>query len=66
MLAQATSVEDVTPYIGTELKGIQLSKLSNEQKDELALLVAEVRTALCNEAHRRGLLTITERCGLFP
>ncbi|TVY62839.1 Alpha-ketoglutarate-dependent sulfonate dioxygenase [Lachnellula suecica] len=37
----ATAVEEVTPYIGTELKGLQLSKLSDAQKDELALLVAE-------------------------
>ena len=38
----ATAVEEVTPIIGTELKGVQLSKLTDQQKDELALLVAEV------------------------
>jgi sulfonate dioxygenase len=38
----ASSVEDLTPYIGTELKGIQVSSLTDAQKDELALLVAEV------------------------
>jgi sulfonate dioxygenase len=43
LLALATSAEEVTPYIGTELKGVQLSKLTDQQKDELALLVAEVR-----------------------
>lgn len=42
MLGQATAVEEVTPLIGTELKGVQLSKLTDQQKDELALLVAEV------------------------
>jgi sulfonate dioxygenase len=42
LLGSATAVEEVTPYIGTELKGIQLSKLTDEQKDDLALLVAEV------------------------
>jgi sulfonate dioxygenase len=42
LLAQASEVEELTPYIGTELKGIQLSKLTDAQKDELALLVAEV------------------------
>ena len=41
LLAEASAVEEVTPYIGTELKGIQLSKLTDAQKDELALLVAE-------------------------
>lgn len=35
----------LTPSIivGTELNGVQLSKLTDQQKDELALLVAEVR-----------------------
>ncbi|TFB04159.1 hypothetical protein CCMA1212_004092 [Trichoderma ghanense] len=41
LLSLATAVEEVTPLIGTELKGVQLSKLSDQQKDELALLVAE-------------------------
>ena len=43
LFAEASAIEEVTPYIGTELKGVQLSKLSDAQKDELALLVAEVR-----------------------
>lgn len=43
LFAQASAVEELTPYIGTELKGIQLSELTKAQKDELALLVAEVR-----------------------
>ncbi len=42
LLKEATEVEEITPYIGTELKGVQLSKLTDAQKDELALLVAEV------------------------
>jgi hypothetical protein len=42
LLAQASAVEEVTPYIGTELKGVQLTKLTDAEKDELALLVAEV------------------------
>ncbi|KAG0648788.1 alpha-ketoglutarate-dependent sulfonate dioxygenase [Hyphodiscus hymeniophilus] len=41
LLSQASAVEEITPTIGTELKGIQLSKLTDEQKDDLALLVAE-------------------------
>lgn len=41
LLSQASSIEEVTPLIGTELKGIQLSQLTDTQKDELALLVAE-------------------------
>jgi hypothetical protein len=42
LLGQATAIEEVTPYIGSELKGIQLSKLFDRQKDELGLLVSEV------------------------
>lgn len=42
LLALASEVNDVTPHIGTELKGVQLSALTDEQKDELAYLVAEV------------------------
>lgn len=37
----ATAVKDVTQTIGTELEGIQLGELTDAQKDELALLVAE-------------------------
>jgi sulfonate dioxygenase len=42
LLSSVSSIEDLTPYIGTELKGIQISQLTDSQKDELALLVAEV------------------------
>jgi sulfonate dioxygenase len=31
----------LTPNIGTEVHGIQLNKLTETQKDDLALLVAE-------------------------
>ncbi|KAE9366419.1 putative alpha-ketoglutarate-dependent sulfonate dioxygenase [Stipitochalara longipes BDJ] len=41
LFSQASAVEEVTPHIGTELKGVQLSTLTDAQKDELALLVAE-------------------------
>ena len=43
LLSAATKVKHLTPYIGTELVGVQLNKLTPEQKDELALLAAEVR-----------------------
>ena len=42
LLSAAKEVNKLTPYIGTELVGIQLSQLTDSQKDELALLVAEV------------------------
>ena len=41
LLSAATSVTDLTKHIGTEIAGIQLKDLTNEQKDELALLIAE-------------------------
>lgn len=31
----------MTPHIGTEIHGLQLNKLTDTQKDDLALLVAE-------------------------
>lgn len=42
LLSQASAAEEVTPHIGTELIGVQLSALTDAQRDELALLVAEV------------------------
>ena len=42
LLSKASSVQEITPYIGTELKGVQISQLTDAEKDELALLVAEV------------------------
>src|SRR5947209_1982828 len=42
LLSAATEVEHLTESIGTLLHGIQLSQLNSAQKDELALLVAEV------------------------
>lgn len=42
LLELASDIEDLNPYLGTELKGVQLSELTDAQKDELALLVAEV------------------------
>ena len=34
-------VTKLTPVIGTEIRGLQLSELNNLQKNELALLIAE-------------------------
>lgn len=42
LLSAAKAIRNLTPYIGTELVGVQLSQLTDAQKDELALLVAEV------------------------
>jgi len=37
----ATKVTDLTTHIGTEIEGLQLKDLTNVQRDELALLIAE-------------------------
>ncbi|KAJ4477359.1 alpha-ketoglutarate-dependent sulfonate dioxygenase [Lentinula aciculospora] len=41
LLSAASKVKHYTPTIGTELSGVDLRQLSDSQKDELALLVAE-------------------------
>ncbi|GAA6007160.1 hypothetical protein JCM10207_001528 [Rhodosporidiobolus poonsookiae] len=41
LFGAAKEVIDLSPHIGTELVGIQLSQLTDQQKDELALLISE-------------------------
>ncbi|CDO68475.1 hypothetical protein BN946_scf184754.g9 [Trametes cinnabarina] len=41
LFAAASNVQHLTPAIGTEISGIDLRQLTDQQKDELALLVAE-------------------------
>ena len=41
LLSAATKVTDLTAHIGTEIAGLQLKDLTDQQKDELALLIAE-------------------------
>ncbi|MCJ1308597.1 hypothetical protein MMC25_002250 [Agyrium rufum] len=41
LLAPGVEKDDITPTIGSEVKGVQLSKLSPAGKDQLALLVAQ-------------------------
>jgi len=41
LFSAATKVTDLTTHIGTEVEGLQLKDLTNEQRDELALLIAE-------------------------
>ena len=41
LLGAATKVIHLSRHIGTELHGVQLSQLSDKQKDELGLLIAE-------------------------
>jgi len=41
LFSAAKSVTNLTVHIGTEIVGLQLAQLTDQQKDELALLVAE-------------------------
>ncbi|KAG2175921.1 hypothetical protein INT44_000399 [Umbelopsis vinacea] len=41
LLGAASEIIELTPHIGTEIHGVQLNQLTDQQKDELALLVAE-------------------------
>lgn len=41
LFGAAVAVNDLTAHIGTEIVGLQLAELTDTQKDELALLVAE-------------------------
>ena len=41
LLSAATKVTDLTVHIGTEIEGLQLKDLTDKQKDELGLLIAE-------------------------
>ena len=41
LLSAASKVTNLTAHIGTEIEGLQLKDLSSQQRDELALLIAE-------------------------
>ena len=41
LFSAAKEVNDLTAHIGTEIVGLQLKDLTDQQKDELALLIAE-------------------------
>ncbi|TFY70500.1 hypothetical protein EVG20_g2509 [Dentipellis fragilis] len=41
LLAEGVTMKLISPYLGTELRGVQLSQLSTEGLDELALFAAE-------------------------
>ncbi|KAL4957482.1 hypothetical protein BDW69DRAFT_200782 [Aspergillus filifer] len=41
LLPEGSKIQKLTPSIGSEVTGVQLSKLSKEGKDQLALLVAQ-------------------------
>lgn len=73
----ATEAKHLTPAIGTELVGIQLTSLDNAQKDELARLVSERGVVFLRDqemdAHEQvafgayfGELHIHQMAGIIP
>ncbi|KAJ3992738.1 hypothetical protein F5050DRAFT_866162 [Lentinula boryana] len=46
LLTANTTTRDISPYIGTEITGVQISQLSKEGLDELALFAAERKVLL--------------------
>lgn len=55
LLPQGVEVTNLTPTIGTEVTGIQLSSLSNAGKDELARFVAERKVVAFRDQDLRDL-----------
>jgi sulfonate dioxygenase len=41
LLNSNVTTRDISPYLGTEISGVQISELTNEGLDELALFAAE-------------------------
>ncbi|KAK0439201.1 hypothetical protein EV421DRAFT_1891840 [Armillaria borealis] len=52
LFGAAKEVRDLSIHIGTEIVGLQLSELTDKQRDELALLVAE-RSVVCTSVPQK-------------
>ncbi|KAI0270691.1 alpha-ketoglutarate catabolism dioxygenase [Gloeopeniophorella convolvens] len=55
VLAEGVRRQDLSPYIGTELKNIQLSELSKEGLDEIALFVAQRKLVVLRDQDFKDL-----------
>ncbi|TCD61185.1 hypothetical protein EIP91_008810 [Steccherinum ochraceum] len=55
LLSEGTSVKQLSPYIGAEVSGVQISKLSKEGLDELALLAAERKVVVFHDQDFKDL-----------
>jgi sulfonate dioxygenase len=49
LLVPGVTATPISPKMGTELRGIQLSSLSSQQRDELALLVSERKVVVVRD-----------------
>jgi sulfonate dioxygenase len=60
--ADKAQVTEITPYIGSEVRGVQLSQLTDAGKDQLALFVAHRKVVgmlhtPISTAEKKGKLT---------
>jgi sulfonate dioxygenase len=54
-LGPGTTTNDISPYIGTEVTGIQISQLNNAGLDELALYAAERKVLIFRDQDFKDL-----------
>ncbi|KAJ2923201.1 hypothetical protein H1R20_g13893, partial [Candolleomyces eurysporus] len=55
LLNENSKVSHISPYLGTEIRGVQLSQLSKEGLDELALYTAERKVLIFRDQDFKDL-----------
>lgn len=55
LLGPGVTTNDISPYIGTEINGVQISQLSDAGLDELALFVAQRKLLLFRDQDFKDL-----------
>lgn len=55
LLNEAVSIKNVSPYLGSEIKGVQISALTKEGLDELALFTAERKVLIFRDQDFKDL-----------
>lgn len=55
LLNESTTVKHLSPYLGTEISGVQISQLSKEGLNELALYAAERKVLLFRDQDFKDL-----------
>ncbi|CAG8936000.1 unnamed protein product [Penicillium salamii] len=60
-------IDEITPFIGSEVKGVQLSQLSDKGKDQLALYVAQRRVVAFRDQDfaSRPIQEVVDYAGYF-
>ncbi|KAJ5566092.1 hypothetical protein N7535_007730 [Penicillium sp. DV-2018c] len=67
LLSEQVKVDELTPFIGSEIHGVQLSQLSDKAKDQLALLVAKRRVVVFRDQDfaSRPIQEVVDYAGYF-